>query len=225
LDSYLGGEHHTIGLRWVYVDLYEPDPVGTNVIESVGFPQGNGNTSNVVFSMNFSATNATPTRRLARPVTLEAACFLTTLLAANWELAGLMVSYTKFSGQVWNASVYGNSTYAIQLSSYRNQILSYLTPGDLNGDSIVNIADISKVAVNWLTTSTDGDANHDGIVNISDVSYIASNWGSVGGGGDAIGVPEPETYALAICALLGVFPLALRRFIRRRSPAGYGSRS
>jgi len=186
---------------------------GTNVIEAVGFPQGSGNTSNVVFSTNFSATNATPYEAVGTPGDSGGGVFSYNTTAGRWELIGLMVSYTKFSGQPWGISVFGNSTYAIQLSVYRNQILSYITPGDVTGDGKVDIADLSIVATNWQTTKIDGDANHDGRVDIGDVGYIALNWGAPPG---IQAVPEPQTCALAISALLAAAPFALRRFTRRR---------
>jgi hypothetical protein len=125
-----------------------------------------------------------------------------------------------------NLSVFGNMTYAVQLSSYHDQILSYLTPGDVNGDGHVNIQDMTRVANNWLKTGPTCDANHDGVVDVRDLLYITNNWN--GGGGADVNlavVPEPATYALAITALASLVPWTLRRISRRQSRAGCGSRS
>jgi hypothetical protein len=63
-----------------------------------------------------------------------------------------------------------------------------LRAGLVNGDTVVNILDISSVASNFLNSvsgRTDGlgrivDLNADGIVNILDISMVASNFGRSG---------------------------------------------
>lgn len=49
--------------------------------------------------------------------------------------------------------------------------------GDLNGDGIVNIKDLSIMASEWGTAGHRADINLDGKVNISDLSIMASQWG------------------------------------------------
>ena len=51
-----------------------------------------------------------------------------------------------------------------------------LTPGDVNGDGIVNGLDIAMVASHWGDGYGPGDANSDGIVNGLDIAAIASHW-------------------------------------------------
>jgi len=52
--------------------------------------------------------------------------------------------------------------------------------GDVNGDGIVNIRDVTPISLNWQKTvppaPANADVNGDGIVNIRDVTFIALNW-------------------------------------------------
>jgi hypothetical protein len=51
--------------------------------------------------------------------------------------------------------------------------------GDVNGDCIVNMADMSVVSINWGQVGENiADVNGDQIVNMADLSIISSNWGS-----------------------------------------------
>lgn len=49
--------------------------------------------------------------------------------------------------------------------------------GDSNGDSAVDLLDLSLLASNWGTSSSDCDFNQDGVVDLLDLSILASNWG------------------------------------------------
>lgn len=50
-------------------------------------------------------------------------------------------------------------------------------PGDVNGDRVVNFADISEVLTFWGLSGPGGDANGDGIVNFADITRVLENWG------------------------------------------------
>ena len=52
------------------------------------------------------------------------------------------------------------------------------SPGDVNGDSVVNGLDIAQISSNWLHQGAFaiGDANHDGVVNGLDIAAVASHW-------------------------------------------------
>jgi hypothetical protein len=56
-------------------------------------------------------------------------------------------------------------------------------PGDLNGDHVVSISDLTLVTSHFGQTSSDpswdprADANGDGVVNISDITVVTSNFG------------------------------------------------
>jgi chitodextrinase len=59
-------------------------------------------------------------------------------------------------------------------------IISAAQAGDINGDGVVNVLDLSIIASNYGKTGmtlAQGDLNGDGVVNIYDLSIIASNWG------------------------------------------------
>ncbi|MGA1058680.1 MAG: dockerin type I domain-containing protein, partial [Phycisphaerales bacterium] len=53
-------------------------------------------------------------------------------------------------------------------------------PGDLNGDGLVNGADLSICLGDWGTCPPKGtclgDINGDGVVNGADLSILLSNW-------------------------------------------------
>jgi hypothetical protein len=51
-------------------------------------------------------------------------------------------------------------------------------PGDLNGDGVVNAADLSILLGSWNTASNDLDGN--GIVNAADLSVLLGAWGNCG---------------------------------------------
>jgi len=86
--------------------------------------------------------------------------------------------------------------------------------GDVNGDGNVDIADLTSVADQWLQAGPVADATGDGKVDIADIALIATNWQMSAGGGVML-VPEPSTYALAICSLAFI-PWTLRRARRAK---------
>ena len=49
-------------------------------------------------------------------------------------------------------------------------------PGDLNGDGIVNAADLNILLAAWGTDSAIADINEDGIVNAADLNILLANW-------------------------------------------------
>jgi hypothetical protein len=58
--------------------------------------------------------------------------------------------------------------------------LSVTIPGDINGDGIVNILDVSQILANWQSTVPPApsapDLNGDGKINVLDFSIVAANW-------------------------------------------------
>lgn len=54
--------------------------------------------------------------------------------------------------------------------------------GDVNGDRVVNILDLSMQAGYYLQTvepGTKGDVNYDGVVNMADVDLTRDNYGHI----------------------------------------------
>jgi hypothetical protein len=52
-----------------------------------------------------------------------------------------------------------------------------LPAGDLTGDGVINIFDLSRVAATYGSQNIETDLNHDGVVNIFDLTLIAGNYG------------------------------------------------
>jgi len=51
-----------------------------------------------------------------------------------------------------------------------------LTPGDINGDGVVNGADLAALLTQWATNGS-ADLNNDSIVNGADLAILLTNWG------------------------------------------------
>ena len=88
-----------------------------------------------------------------------------------------------------------------------------VTPGDANGDGIVNGSDIADVASHWLQTGDGvlGDVNNDGIVNAQDIALIASHWLQTGPPSSASSVPEPSAIVLTWFGALASLAMAAAR--------------
>jgi hypothetical protein len=49
--------------------------------------------------------------------------------------------------------------------------------GDINGDGVVNVTDLSLLLSKWGTADASADLNHDGTVNVLDLSALLAHWG------------------------------------------------
>jgi hypothetical protein len=122
----------------------------------------------------------------------------------GWEMAGTLFAVEVELGQPANTAVFGNRTFMVDLSVYREQILELNPiPADINDDLFVDIFDVGLVSDNWENPGGTGDVNGDGIVDIFDIGIISDQWQpmqfEVLGAGDAGGpssVPEPSTVSL-----------------------------
>lgn len=84
--------------------------------------------------------------------------------------------------------------------------------GDVTGDGVVDIQDITRMANSWLKPGPVADANGDGIVDIQDVTVAANHWlAGAGGGASALTpVAEPAAGVLAVVGLAFTSVVALR---------------
>jgi hypothetical protein len=64
--------------------------------------------------------------------------------------------------------------------------------GDINGDGVVNIFDLSIMLSKWGTADAASDLNHDGIVNVFDLSALLSHWGQTGPTATPSPSPSPQ---------------------------------
>ena len=89
-------------------------------------------------------------------------------------------------------------------------------PGDINGDTQVNLTDYGILTSHWLQTVPPGlygDLNSDGKVSIIDFSVFKTDYNAFnGGGGESLAVPEPGTIILLAIAS----PALLLAWRRRR---------
>ena len=49
--------------------------------------------------------------------------------------------------------------------------------GDINGDGIVNAADLAMLLAEWGSSNGSADLNGDGVVNAADLAIMLANWG------------------------------------------------
>lgn len=63
----------------------------------------------------------------------------------------------------------------------RGYLLTPIGPGDVNGDGVVNVADLLALINSWGQCPAQGDCfadfNNDGIVNVADLLLLIENWG------------------------------------------------
>ncbi len=116
----------------------------------------------------------------ARPGDSGGAVFLRNA-SGQWELAGVLHVISTYADQPWNISLYGNSSFAADLSYYRAQIEAIAvdpcsTGSDADGDGVsdscdgcIEVADSSQIDV-------DGDL----IGNACDGDFDQSGWTTMG---------------------------------------------
>jgi len=94
-----------------------------------------------------------------------------------------------------------------------------VTPGDINGDGRVDLADfgILKAHFGTGTAQAQGDLNGNGQVDLTDFGILKENFGKIG----QTAVPEPSTWALALLGTLGLILLVLSRRPCSRATLGW----
>jgi hypothetical protein len=104
----------------------------------------------------------------------------------QWKVAGL--SAYLGTQQHTNAATYGDSFYAVRVSSYANWIANYtVNYGDADRDGVVDVADLGILAANYGQSDMlwdDGDFNADGCVDVGDLGILAANYGTGTSGAD-----------------------------------------
>jgi uncharacterized protein YjbI with pentapeptide repeats len=109
--------------------------------------------------------------------------------AASWDIANL---------------------YALGTVTY----LGAATPGDANGDRVVDLADLNLVRNNFGATGERplGDTYpFDGVVDLSDLNAVRNHFGA---GPTGSPVPEPSTIALMLLSVAGCSAIAFKRRVR-----------
>ncbi|MFP8878809.1 MAG: thrombospondin type 3 repeat-containing protein [Myxococcota bacterium] len=81
--------------------------------------------------------------------------------AGKWELAGLLFATAGFVGQPASTSLYGNLTYAADISAYRSAILSVTQTSDLDGDGVLDPSDNCPTTPNNDQQDTTGNGTGD----------------------------------------------------------------
>ncbi len=81
-------------------------------------------------------------------------------------------------------------------------------PGDVNGDGLVDVADLGVVGANFGSTQAmleDGDFTGDGNVDVADLGVVGANWTASQTTGNVSDlVPEPATLSLLLMSVLMV---------------------
>ncbi|MGD9634360.1 MAG: hypothetical protein AB7G28_06645 [Pirellulales bacterium] len=135
------------------------------------------------------------------------------------ELLANARSFTVHTGD-GNGNFYTFPKEGIYARTIVNQMIvdtvpdeSAATPGDYNGDQVVNAADYT-VWRDTLNSTTDlrADGNHSGTVDAGDYGVWKTNFGTAGGGGAISNSAVPEPQYLSMLALAAIALLLVPRF-------------
>jgi hypothetical protein len=91
----------------------------------------------------------------------------------NFSTGGFL-RYT-LPGYTVQAGDDANSMYNCKFTVLGEPVEDTGTPGDLNGDGVVNAADLAILLGAW-GTSGPGDFNLDGVVNAADLATLLGYW-------------------------------------------------
>lgn len=76
-----------------------------------------------------------------------------------------------------NPGQIGDSIMGVSVTESHFEIVPAPKPGDVNGDGIVDGADLARVLGAWGTNAAGADLNGDGTVNGADLAIVLANWG------------------------------------------------
>ncbi len=196
-----------------------------------------------IYSTRFDQQRATPFE--AQAVAGDSGGGVFEKIDGAWQLSGIMTQMGTLTDQPSGTAVYGDRSYIADLSSYRNEILSYVDRAeplwqnqvnyyDVSNDGSVGPRDVLQLIDELLTQGThhlDGtpgagglryDVNGDYSVSPTDLSAVISYLASAAPTAKPAAasyqfVPEPSTGVLALLGSLVVF--ILRRVHRRKKRA------
>lgn len=108
----------------------------------------------------------------------------------------------------------------VRLDDFSMQGVTFVLPGDTNGDAKVDLADLNNVRNNFGLSGEGvaGDTNDDQIVDLVDLNNVRNNFGTAIGGISNV-VPEPSALGLGAVAL--ACGLVLRVASRRCRNSGH----
>jgi len=75
-------------------------------------------------------------------------------------------------------------------------------PGDMNGDGLVNVTDLSMFLPRFNSADPVADFNHDNTVGVADLSLLLANWTPAGPSAQAFGAPAPSSRLSAALRLI-----------------------
>jgi hypothetical protein len=164
---------------------------GTNEVEALDVPVEVGwGSETTAFAMDFSWTDQTTHEAQVAVGDSGGGAFIKR--DGSWELAGLLFAATTYDDQPASTSIYGNTTYAADLSVYRNEILALTSKPScsdgLDGDGDGHIdhpADPSCTGPDdadehsaCADDQAPGDADGDGVATGADYEVWAQHLGS-----------------------------------------------
>ncbi|HTF33322.1 MAG TPA: trypsin-like serine protease [Myxococcota bacterium] len=110
---------------------------GTAPVSQVGLDISLGGTVTRTFVTEFTDVGVTPFPAQAAEGDSGGAAFVK--VNGSWMLAGVLDAIDDYNGQPAGTALFGNHTYAADLSFYRNQIVPLVTPGCGLGAELVPI--------------------------------------------------------------------------------------
>jgi hypothetical protein len=96
-----------------------------------------------------------------------------------WPGSSGNISFTRTTGSpgTYKVEAYQKeNNKQVLMAQISFEVVEMEKQGDLNGDGVVNIFDLSILLSNWGTSNQNADLNNDGKVDIFDLSILLSNW-------------------------------------------------